>query len=63
MFSEALLTADRNTVNLMIDEMRQELNELSATLSEKYAELSEKDAEIQRLKDIIQRHSYGKSTL
>ena len=57
MFSEALLVADRNTVNLMIDDLKQdvaakeaELAEKRAELAEKDAMISEKDAEIERLK-------------
>lgn len=53
MFSEALLTADRNTVRLMIDEMRQELTKKDTALSEKDEQLSEKDAEIARLKELL----------
>lgn len=44
MFSETLLVADRNTVKLMIDELRQQLSEKDTALSEKDAALSEKDA-------------------
>lgn len=44
MFSETLLVADRNTVKLMIDELRQQLSEKDTALSEKDAALSVKDA-------------------
>ena len=48
MFSESLLIADRNTVKLMIDELRAEkaaaIAELNAVISEKDAAISEKDA-------------------
>ncbi len=63
MFSESLLIADRNTVKLMIDELRDDLatmkkeaaewkaevSELNAELSEKNAELAEKEALILEL--------------
>lgn len=51
MFSETLLVADRNTVKLMIDELRQQLSEKDTALSEKDAALSEKDAALSE-KDI-----------
>jgi hypothetical protein len=44
MFSESLLIADRNTIKLMIDELRDELTAKDAVISEKDAALSEKDA-------------------
>ena len=60
MFSESLLIADRNTVKLMIDEMKQEIEEQkselaelgskieenNSILAEKNSEIAEKDAEI-----------------
>ena len=60
MYSESLQIADRNTIKLMIDEMRDQMIELNDTLAakkielfdiraelfEKNAELSEKNAEI-----------------
>jgi hypothetical protein len=50
MFSESLLIADRNTVKLMIDELRAEkaavIAEMDAAISEKEAVISEKDAVI-----------------
>lgn len=57
MFSETLLVADRNTVKLMIDELRQQLSERDATLSEKDAALSEKDAEIKLLKEKLKQQN------
>lgn len=57
MFSESLLIADRNTINLMIDELRQDIaakdvviSEKDVVISEKDAVISEKDAEIAALK-------------
>ena len=50
MFSETLLVADRNTVKLMIDELRQQL-------SERDAALSEKDAEIKLLKEKLKQQN------
>ena len=44
MFSEALLVADRNTVKLMIDELKQ-------AVAEKDAALFEKEAELEKLKN------------
>ena len=50
MFSESLLIADRNTVKLMIDELRAEkaavVAEMDAVISEKEAVISEKEAVI-----------------
>ena len=57
----SLLIADRNTVKLMIDELRAEkatvvaemdamISEKNAVISEKDAMISEKDAEIKELK-------------
>ena len=50
MFSESLLIADRNTVKLMIDELRAEnaavIAEMNAVISEKEAVISEKEAVI-----------------
>ncbi len=53
MFSEALLVADRNTVKLMIDEMRQKAAEKDAMISEKDAVISEKDAVISEKDAVI----------
>lgn len=67
MYSETLMIADRNTIDLMIDELRQAVAEKDAELvkriavisekdiviSEKDTLLSEKDAEIQRLKALL----------
>lgn len=56
MFSESLLIADRNTVKLMIDELRQDnaekdlkLKEKDSTIAEQSSKLAEKDLEIARL--------------
>lgn len=60
MFSEALIIADRNTVHLMIDELKQETAEKDLLLaakdtiiSEKDAALSEKDAALSEKDTII----------
>ena len=50
MFSESLLIADRNTVNLMIDELRQELKE---TIAEKAKVISEMDDTISKMDNTI----------
>lgn len=47
MFSEELRELDRNTVQLMIDEMQDEIDSQKLQLQEKDAELQEKDAELQ----------------
>ncbi len=41
MYSEALAILDRNTVNLMIDDMKKELEKLSADLAQKQATMDE----------------------
>ena len=50
MYSESLLIADRNTVKLMIDELRAEkaavVVEMNAEIAAKKAELAEKNSEI-----------------
>ena len=57
MFSESLLIADRNTVKLMIDELRAEkatvVAEMNAVISEKKAEIAEKDAMISEKDAVI----------
>ena len=51
MFSESLLIADRNTVKLMIDELRAEkaaiVIEMNAEIEEQKAEIEEQKAEIE----------------
>ena len=44
MFSKELLELDRNTVQLMIDEMQDEIDSQKVQLQEKDAKLQEKDA-------------------
>ena len=70
MYSEALLQMDRNTVNLMIEDMKKELVENSIALAEKdniiaqnntaLAEkdniISEKDARIAELEALIKQN-------
>ena len=57
MYSESLLIADRNTVKLMIDELRAEkatvVAEMNAVISEKKAEIAEKDAVISEKDAVI----------
>ena len=50
MFSEELLELDRNTTQLMIDEMQEEIEQKRAELGKKKAELSEKKAELSEKK-------------
>lgn len=61
MFSEALRILDRNTAELMVDRMKDEIDELKvqaeenrAQLEENRARLEEKDAEIDRLKKLLE---------
>lgn len=61
MFSEALRILDRNTAELMVDRMKDEIDELKvqaeenrARLEEKDSQLEEKDAEIARLKKLLE---------
>ena len=58
MFSESLLIADRNTVKLMIDELRAEkaaiVIEMNAEIEEKRAEIEEQKAEIEEQKAEIE---------
>ena len=44
MYSEALAIADRNTVRLMIDEMKEQVNNLTDEIAEKQTALKEKDS-------------------
>ena len=55
MFSESLLIADRNTVKLMIDELRDELTLIQAEISKKNATLLEKDASLAEKDALIQK--------
>ena len=47
MFSKELLELDRNTVQLMIDEMQNELDHRGAQLAEQKNQLNEKDAQLE----------------
>ncbi len=49
MYSEALAIMDRNTINLMIDEMKEENKQLADENDQLKAEIAEKDALIARL--------------
>lgn len=60
MFSKELQELDRNTVQYMIDEMQEEideqkkkLDEKDSVLSEQKKQLDEKDKEIARLKELL----------
>jgi len=53
MFSEALIIADRNTVHLMIDELKQESAEKDLLLAAKDTIISEKDAALSEKDTII----------
>lgn len=64
MFSEALRILDRNTAELMVDRMKDEIDELKvqaeenrARLEEKDSQLEEKDAEIARLKKLLEKQN------
>ena len=46
MYSEALAIADKNTVKLMIDDMKEQVTNLTAEVAEKDAVIMEKDAAI-----------------
>ncbi|WP_330595940.1 hypothetical protein [Dorea phocaeensis] len=50
MFSEELLELDRNTTQLMIDEMQEEIEQKSVELGEKKEELEEKKTELEAKK-------------
>ena len=50
MFSEALRILDRNTAELMVDRMKDEMETLKAQNEELKSSSEEKDAEIARLK-------------
>ena len=71
MFSEALRILDRNTAELMVDRMKDEIDELKvqaeenrarleekdSQLEENRAQLEEKDAEIARLKKLLEKQN------
>lgn len=54
MFSKELLEMDRNTVELMIDEMQDEIKQQKETIQEKDEALKEKDEALQQNKEVIQ---------
>ena len=54
MFSKELLELDRNTVQLMIDEMRDEIASNKVQLQEKEAKIREKEAKIREKEAKIQ---------
>lgn len=49
MFSKELLEMDRNTVELMIDEMQDEIKQQKETMQEKDEALQQKDSELQEM--------------
>ena len=49
MFSKELLEMDRNTVELMIDEMQDEIKQQKETIQEKDEALQQKDSELQEM--------------
>ena len=53
MFSKELLELDRNTVQLMIDEMQDEIDEQKARLQEKEKDLEHERAENERLRTLL----------
>ncbi len=54
MFSEALRILDRNTAELMVDRMKDEMEVLKAQNEELKSSSEEKDAEIARLKKLLE---------
>ena len=54
MFSEALRILDRNTAELMVDRMKDEMEVLKALNEELKSSSEEKDAEIARLKKLLE---------
>lgn len=54
MFSEALRILDRNTAELMVDRMKDEMETLKAQNEELKSSSEEKDAEIARLKKLLE---------
>lgn len=59
MYSESLAIADRNTVNLMIDELKDQINNLNDEIAEKEAIIQEKDAEIESLHRLFIKKRYN----
>lgn len=55
MFSEELLELDRNTTQLMIDEMQEEIEQKRAELGEKKEELEAKKAELNEKKEELEK--------
>ena len=53
MFSKELLEMDRNTVELMIDEMQDEIKQQKETIQEKDEVLQQKDSELQEMQQKI----------
>lgn len=53
LYSEELKILDRNTVQLMIDEMQEELVQKDLQLSQRDLQLSQKDLEIAHLKKLL----------
>lgn len=53
LFSEELKMLDRNTVQLMIDEMQDTIEEQKEEINQKNIELEQKDAEIAQLKKLL----------
>lgn len=54
MFSEALRILDRNTAELMVDRMKDEMEVLKEQNEELKSSSEEKDAEIARLKKLLE---------
>lgn len=54
MFSEALRILDRNTAELMVDRMKDEMEVLKTQNEELKSSSEEKDAEIARLKKLLE---------
>ena len=54
MFSEALRILDRNTAELMVDRMKDEMEVLKPQNEELKSSSEEKDAEIARLKKLLE---------
>lgn len=54
LFSKELRELDRNTVQLMIDEMQDEINEQREQLNQKNTQLNQKDAQLNQKDAIIQ---------
>ena len=60
MYSEALLQMDRNTVNLMIEDMKKEIAEIilekDTVIAEKDNTIAEKDARIAELEALLKQN-------